>query len=230
MSDDGRRYSDEEFALILRTAVELASRHDGAGGPTQGLTLTDMKAAAAQVGVAPALMEEASRLIATRRNASGSARLIGGPLRHEHSVRYAIELDAQRAARLLSAVRINTDVHGPEGGHSSELGMTWSASTEGDVLSVSARPDAEGVAVTVVLDRTGTFFIAGLVASLTMLMAGLFCVFALGQASLALAVGGLLVSGAGIGAALRGFWSATTRKAQRRIGMVLDAVDRVLGA
>ncbi|MFG1691237.1 hypothetical protein ACGF5M_03605 [Gemmatimonadota bacterium] len=31
-ADDKRRYSDEEFALILRRAVEIEGRHDPDGG------------------------------------------------------------------------------------------------------------------------------------------------------------------------------------------------------
>ncbi len=48
MADDRRVYSDEEFALILRQAAELASRAEPPGPSSAGLTLTEMKAAAAQ--------------------------------------------------------------------------------------------------------------------------------------------------------------------------------------
>ena len=84
MSDDQRIYSDEEFALILRKASELASRAEGAASASGGLTLTEMKAAAAQVGLDPALVERAARMLATNTPSSPIDRLIGGPLRHEH--------------------------------------------------------------------------------------------------------------------------------------------------
>ena len=49
MSDDQRVYSDEEFALILRKAAELASLAESAGRSSSGLTMTEMKAAAANL-------------------------------------------------------------------------------------------------------------------------------------------------------------------------------------
>jgi len=50
MADDQRVYSDEEFALILRKAAELASRAESPATSSAGLTLTGMKSAAAQAG------------------------------------------------------------------------------------------------------------------------------------------------------------------------------------
>jgi hypothetical protein len=53
MSNDQRVCSDEEFALILRRAAELASRGESPAALSAGLTLTEMKAAAVQVGIDP---------------------------------------------------------------------------------------------------------------------------------------------------------------------------------
>src|SRR5262245_39891252 len=161
MADDQRVYTDEEFARILRTAAELASRAERPRFSSNGLTLTEMKSAAAQAGLDPALVERAARLLVTRAAASPLERLMGGPLRHEHDARFSIKLDEHNAARLLSAVRINTDFHSSDPGHSSALGMTWKASGDGDVLSVTARPDAGGASVSVVIDRRGTFVLTG---------------------------------------------------------------------
>ena len=48
MADAERIYSDDEFALILRKTAELASRVEPSGSSSGGLTLSEMKAAAAQ--------------------------------------------------------------------------------------------------------------------------------------------------------------------------------------
>lgn len=98
MSDDKRVYNDEEFALILRKAAELENRAKLAAPSSAGLTLTEMKAAAAQVGFDPALVERAARLLADRVNASPTERLIGGPFRHEYKVRLPIKLDENSSA------------------------------------------------------------------------------------------------------------------------------------
>ena len=92
MSDDQRVYSDEEFALILRKATELA-RAEPRTPSSAGLTLTEMKAAAAQVGLDPALVERAARLLAARATASPLERLTGGPVRYDHEARFPIKLD-----------------------------------------------------------------------------------------------------------------------------------------
>src|SRR3982751_475299 len=139
MSDDQRVYSDEEFALILRKAAELASGAEAPAPSSAGLTLTEMKAAAAQVGLDPALVEQAARLLAARATASPLERLIGGPLRYDHKARFPIKLDETTAARLLSAVRISAGLSGA--GHSGSMGMTWQDGGEMEQLSVTARSE-----------------------------------------------------------------------------------------
>lgn len=55
MTDDHRVYSDEEFALVVRKAAELASRTESPAAASAGLTLADMKSAAAHAGLDPDL-------------------------------------------------------------------------------------------------------------------------------------------------------------------------------
>jgi hypothetical protein len=228
MADDQRVYSDEEFALILRTAAELASRADQPGFSSNGLTLTEMKSAAAQAGLDPALVERAARLLVTRAPQSALERLIGGHLRHEHNARFSIRLDEDSAARLLSAVRINTHFHSSDPGHSSALGMSWSASGAGDIINVIARPDTDGTSVTVAIDRRGTFVLTGAIASLTMFFSVMFSVYALYPEAPALGYAGLVASIGGVLALARGYWASSTRKVRERIGTFLDVIRQTL--
>lgn len=228
MADAQRVYSDEEFAVILRTAAELASRAEQTGFSSSGLTVAEMKLAAAQAGLDPALVERAARLLVTRAAESPLERLIGGPFRHEHGARFSIALDEQTAARLLSAVRISTDYHSSDPGYSSALGMAWKASGSGDVLSVAARPDSDGTSVSVVVDRRGTFVLVGVLSSLAMFFTVSFAAFALAPESPALGVGGLVVGIGGILAAARGYWVSSTRKVRERVGVVLDAIGETV--
>lgn len=228
MADDQRVYSDEEFAVILRTAAELASRTDQPGVSSGGLTLAEMKSAAAQAGLDPTLVERAAQLLVTRSTDSVFDRLIGGPLRHEHTARFSIKLDAESASRVLSAVRINAHFHGKDPGHSSALGMSWTAWGSGDALSVIARPDRDGTSVTLVLNRRSTFVLTGLASLFALYFAVLFSVFGLmpegavpGFAGLAAGIGGVL-------ALARGYWASSTRKARERLGVMLDAIGQAL--
>jgi len=229
MSRDQRVYSDDEFALILRKAAELASRAEARADSSAGLTLTEMKAAAAQVGFNPALVERAARLLADSAAASPLERLIGGPLRHDHKARFPIKLDEHTAARLMSAVRISAGEFGSGNpGHSSSMGMTWHDGGEPEALRVTARPEENGTSVTVALDRRFTLGAVAGVAGLAMFFAVLFSVFALYPEAPALGVGELIVGAGSVVAAARSYWASSTRRVRERIGVVMDAIGETL--
>ena len=229
MSDDQRVYSDEEFALILRTATELANRAEPTATSSSGLTLAEMKAAAAQVGLDPALVEHAARLVATNATASPLERLVGGPLRHSHQVRFPIKLDEKRAAQLLSAVRISAGLPGrTDVGTSSSLGMTWHDGGEVEALGVTARAEEAGTTISVVLDRRGTLGFVGVVAGITIFFTVLFSIFALYPEAPALGFGGLVVGVGGVLALARGYWATSTKRVQERISGVLEAIGQNL--
>jgi hypothetical protein len=229
MSDDQRVYSDEEFAVILRKAAELASRAEAPAASSTGLTLSEMKAAAAQAGFDPALVEQAARLLAVRVTTTPIERLIGGPLRHDHKIRFAIKLDENGAARLLSAVRISASEFGSGNpGHSSSMGMTWHGGGETETLRVTARPEENGTSVSVTLDRRFTLAAVAGLSGLAIFFTVLFSVFALYPEAPALGVGGFLVGVGSALAAARGYWASSTRKVRERIGVVMDAIGQTL--
>ncbi|HEX6049087.1 MAG TPA: hypothetical protein VFZ21_07460 [Gemmatimonadaceae bacterium] len=226
--DDQRVYSDEEFAVILRKAAELANRPE-APAASAGLTLSEMKAAAAQVGFDPALVERAARLVATSSTASPLQRLAGGPLRHHHKARFPIQLDEDTAARLLSAVRINATLAGQQDvGHASSLGMTWHDGGDMESLRITARPEENGTTVSVALDRRGTLTTVAAASGVVMFLAVLFSASALYPEAPALGVGGLIAGIGGVLAAARGYWASSTKKVQERIGTVMDAIEQTL--
>jgi hypothetical protein len=229
MSDDQRVYTDEEFALILRKATELASRSEGAASSSDGLTLTEMKAAAAQVGLDPALVERAARMLIATASASPLERLIGGPLRHNHEVRFPIALDENGAARLLSAVRIAAGLAGArDTGHSSSMGMTWHDGGELEALRITARPEEDGTAVSVVLDRRGTLSMVAVFSGMAMFLAVLFAAFALYPEAPALGIGGLIAGLGGVFAIARGYWASSSRNVRERIEGVMHAIGQTL--
>jgi hypothetical protein len=226
-ADERRNYTDEEFALILRKATELSSQPGQPGLSAEGLTLAEMKSAAAQAGLDPALVERAARQLALQTTTSVFERLIGGKLRHEHDARIGIALNEASAARVLSAVRLNNDFHSSHPGHSGATGMMWKASGAGNVLSVVARPDADGTAVSVVIDRRGTFVLTGVLTFIGMFAS---LVVATGVASAAPELAPVAAL-TGIGGALafaRSFWASSSRKAHERIGAIIDTIGRTL--
>jgi hypothetical protein len=230
MTDDRRVYSDEEFAVILRKAAELANKAESSAASSGGLTLGEMKAAAAQAGFDPALVEQAARMLGSSSTASSLERLIGGPLRHQQSAHFPITLDEEGAARLLSVVRITAGLAGRQDvGHSSASGMTWHDGGDTESLSVRARPEEDGTALTVDLDRRSTLGLTATASAVAIFFAVLFSGSALYPEAPALGIAGGL---AGIGGALavaRAYWASSTRKAQERIDGVMDAVAKAIG-
>jgi hypothetical protein len=229
MSDDQRVYSEEEFALVLRKAAELANRTGPLATSSTGLTLAEMKAAAAQAGFDPALVERAAWLLGASPTPSALERLLGGPLRHEHRARFPIRLDENGAARLLSAVRISASVAGRrDAGHSSSVGMTWHDGGDVEPLSITARPEEHGTAVSVALDRRGTLGMVTVISGMAMFFAAIFSGSTLYAEAPALGLGGFI---AGMGATLmaaRGYWVSSTRKVRERISVAMETIGQTL--
>ncbi|MEP6764071.1 MAG: hypothetical protein ABJB66_07160 [Gemmatimonadaceae bacterium] len=229
MADDQRVYSDEEFALILRKATELASKAELPVNSSAGLTLAEMKSAAVQVGLDPALVERAARMLVTKAAASPLERLTGGPLHHNQEVRFPVKLDENSAARLLSAVRVRAALAGHQDvGHSSAMGMTWHDGGAMEALGVAARPEEDGTVVSVSVDRRGTLLMVAMPSGIVMFLAVLFSVFALYPAAHPLGYVGLIAAiGAPLGLARR-YWASSTKKLRERMSVVMDAMGQAL--
>lgn len=229
MADDQRVYSDEEFALILRKAAELASTVEPSATNADGLTLAEMKAAAAQAGFDPALVERAARLVAVSDAATPLERLMGGPVRHDHRMHVPIALTEQKAAQLLSAVRIRAGLAGTRDvGHADAMGMTWHDGGEMESLRVTAHAEDGGALVSIGVDRRGTLVMVGLFSGVTMFLATLFSIFGLFPEAPAVGIAGFVVSIGGTLAAARSYWAASTRKVRDRINSAIDAVGKTL--
>jgi hypothetical protein len=229
MADDQRLYSDEEFALILHKAAELASRAESHAGSSGGLTLSEMKSAASQAGLDPALVEQAARMLAATAPASWLARLTGGQLRHSHEAHFPVELDDNSAALLLSAIRVTASLAGRrDAGHSSSMGVTWHDGGEFESLGITARPAEDGTVVSITLDRLGTLGVVAMVCGIAMFLAFLFSVFALYPESPALGYAGLIAGIGGPLALARSYWASSTRRVRERISVVMESIGRTL--
>ena len=113
-------------------------------------------------------------------------------------------------------------------GHSSALGIAWHASDELEPLSVTARTDEDGTAISVRLDRRGTLVImhaAAVIGVLSAASAGVAIATqvdpALGPIAGLSAVGGML-------ALARTWWASSTKRARERIDAVMDAMGQVV--
>ena len=229
MPDDGRVYSDEEFALILRQASELASRAESPGSGAVGMTLAEMKSVAAQVGIDPLLVERAARMQVQHAAATPMDRIFGGPLRHTESARFPVKLDERSAAKLLSAVRIGAAVAGgTDVGHASAMGMTWHDGGDLEALGVTARSDADGTAVSVAINRSGTLGVIAMMSGMSILLSLLFAGSALYPEDPTLGVAGAVVGVGGTLTLARAYWASSTRRLRERMRLAMDAVGETL--
>ncbi|HEU4828366.1 MAG TPA: hypothetical protein VFT04_04150 [Gemmatimonadales bacterium] len=226
ITDHRRVYSEAEFALILRKAAELENRSEAPRPASDGLTLAEMKAAASEVGIDPALVERAARLLPASSTASPFERLLGGPVRHDGEIHVPVALDEAGAARLLSAVQLSAGQPGT--GHSSAIGMVWHAQDEGEPFSVTAQPEECGTSVAVRLDRRDTMASIQAVAAVGLVGATTAGFVVASQVGLELGAAAGVCGMGGILALGRLYWTSSTRRARERISGMVDAVGRSL--
>jgi hypothetical protein len=226
ITDNRRVYTDAEFALILRKATELATPEETPGQASSGLTLAQIKAAAAEAGIDPALVERAAQLLPASVSSSRYERLIGGAMRPGSEIHLPVRLDEADAAKLLAAVQISAGQAGT--GHSSALGMAWHASDELEPLSVTARTDESGTSIAVRLDRRGTLAIIHAVSVIGTLCAASAGVAIASQVDSALGPAAALIGLGGMLTVARTWWASSTRRARERIDGVMEAMGQVV--
>jgi hypothetical protein len=195
-----------------------------------GLTLAEIKNVAGQVGIDPVFVERAARLSDHQVVETPLQRLFGGPVRHSESARFPFKLDEQKAALLLSAVRISAGLAGKTNkGHSSPIGMTWHDGGDLEALNVTARPEKNGTNVSVVLDRRTTLGMVAMGSFVGILFGLLFSGSALYPESPTQGLVGAVVTVGGVLALARGYWASSTKRARERMNGVIEAIGQTLG-
>ena len=128
MSSEGRKYSEREIAEILEKAVE----GDGVGafGQPDGMSLTELKAIGAEVGIDPARIEDAAHTLA-RAPETQTHPLVGGPTAFDSEARVPGEIPADRTPDVIALIRRITG----KPGKLSELHGTLEWRTDGDIGS-----------------------------------------------------------------------------------------------
>lgn len=224
---DAPRYTEREFALILRKAAELASRPGETPGSEPGFSLREIKAIAADVGIDPALVEQAARLVPADSGPSGLERVIGGAVRYRRDFRVAGELTEERASRLLAALR---DAYGQHGdGETGASALSWSSRGEPSRTFASAYSEDGGTRVRLGVDRQG-----GLLLTTFLNLTG-----GVVAASIAGAIldpgsftAGAAILGSGVAAGLAGArttWAITSRRTRERLDALVASIGEAVG-
>ena len=226
MTDGGRRYTDQEFALILRSAAESGGATRDRSVPSgEGLTLAEMIQIAGEVGIDATSVERAARRLAEK-DSESSSRFLGGATRMTRSVGVAKALEPHAVASVIDVIR---DAAGQSGEVSEELGrVVWRNVGEPTLLRVSLAPGEDTTEVVVSADRNGAFVLtwafpvmggmvgAGIVGAIiepTTVVGGI-------SLFVGMATGGLLVA--------RTLWARGTRHMERKLEAVLERTRRAI--
>ena len=222
-----RRYTREEFALVLRLASDLEEGGEGTSdqpSPLGGLTLSQMREIAAEVGIDPAKVSRAAGILPSKKE-SGLIRLLGGWPRNrlEHTVPGRVP--EKDLGRIIEVARRTLGVQGET---REVLGsVEWNGSTSSTRVSVSASPREGETTLQASTDRTDSLM-------------GIYAGAGLGVLGVVSVTMGKLVFGetdAGILAAFlsgippaflfcRALWKRSTRKWRERLVALMDAMAR----
>ena len=225
MSDGFRRYTEREFTLILSKAAELDGSSRSIDRIEDGLTIEEIKSIAAGVGLDPDSVVRAARLVPEEVRPSLLRRAIGGGLRDRRAFTLPGELTAERAQRLLAAVRSTMKTHGE--GDASASGVSWS--TKGGTIFVSAQGDGAETRVEVYVDKRGAVIVPLMLGAGGPVVA-LYAAIAAGDGGFAnpylVLAGGVGISAALAWSALRGIARRTRATLENLVEAIGDALDR----
>jgi hypothetical protein len=210
MSDD-QKYSEEEFALILRKAAELQASPK-AVQRTGGMSLEEMKSIAQEAGIDPALV--------------AAERVLGGTVKHrlEHSV--PVALTDERIGALTWVIRSAADHHGKV--DANVAGLEWRSVGEPSQTYVTVTKGPDQTNVSGAVDRSGALLLTGVASLAGGIMVGALAFGLVEPESAILATG--LVGGGIIGGLVtaRAYWKASTRSFRRKVDTIMERVTRAL--
>jgi hypothetical protein len=221
IDDSTRRFTDQEVAVVLRTASEIDAR-DGAIVGGGGLSLEDLREIAAEVGISPRAIERAVARLDSRARAPGA--WVGAPLVRKAVRAVPGELDRESVARLVHLV----DEHTTSAGAISEaLGsVRWTTSDRLRSSLVTITPAHGETTIQVAektLPRIRRIFHLLPVAWAAMIAAPIIGASGItGPVGAAATLAGSAVMGVGIG---RGVWNLLSVRSGQRVERLAAALS-----
>jgi len=227
-NNKARRYSEEEFALILRKASEIQTPEGtrGEGMGSSGLTLEEIRSIAREAGMDPEAVTRAAALLGATRweERSGlAAAIFGDPSKYHLEFEVPGTVSKEEMGRILAEIRRTWEHQGEV----SEVlgGLHWKTVGELSAVNVNVSPRGESTAIQIVGDRGS----AGALTFTFPMMAAAILVGALGAAFEPTSVAGIvsLVTGT-LGAGFlsaRTLWTSGSRRFRKRLAGLMDAVS-----
>lgn len=217
MSEQSRRFTDQEVALVLKRASEIDVERQTGGA---GLSLRDLREIASEVGISGEAVERAVASL-DRRGEMGAA-LAGAPLVRKAAHAVPGRLDREAIARLVGLIDERTD---SAGAVSEALGsVRWTTGDRFRSTRVSITPRDEETAIEVVEKAAPRLRLVVhlLPAAWSVMIAGpIVGALQLGGGGVVTAVLLALATGAGIG---RGVWSALSARSAARVRRLAEGL------
>lgn len=218
---EGRRFSDEEFALILRKAAELQHRRPRADQPGAGFSLAEIEEIAAEAGIDPGRVREAASLVSARTAPAESwARVLGGPLSFRLESEVGGEVAEEDLGKLVDTIRRVADAQGKAERVLDSL--EWSDEDDLGPVHVNVTPRDGRTTIQVLASRGQEAGLAWFVGGFGGLVTGLVTAGALdlGPGLVALTT---VLSTTGVGlAGARSFWHYQSRRWQEKTARLLE--------
>ena len=163
----GRRYTEEEFALILRRASEISTAADTSPG---GLSLPEMQQIAKEAGIDPAAVAKAAHSL-PEPSRQTLAIIFGGPMKYRLERTVLGKASEEDLGRILQAIR-RTAEH--QGRTKHILGsVEWRTSDQEAGTSkvfVNVTSHDEGTTIEVIGDRQEAGFLAYMLSGIAAVM------------------------------------------------------------
>ncbi len=235
MGDSGRRYSDEDFALILERASKLQDRAEGAAtelpgrparGPSaDGLSLQAVRDIAEEVGVEARYIDQAAESLLLDPSGRRSG-LLGGPLTHHVGDTYARALTQSQRVELVDVIR--QALRHPGEVRDVMGSIEWRSVGQLGRTKVTIHAHKESVSIRVFADLSGLaagIWGASMLASMILGSVVVDIVHPTFLGALPI-LGAAAVVGAGVA---RTLWSATTKFFRRRTDRLREELAAYLG-
>ena len=213
-----RRYTDDEVALILRTAAELGTETEPSR--SQGLSLAEIQQIAREVGIDPATVERAAAALPTCKP-DRLAAILGGPLHYRLEATMAGRASDADLGRILQSVRRAARRQGQATQFLDSVEWRTSGEREGSQLFVTVATGDDGTTIEVTGDRQSTAVLLYLVPG----VAGMIVSLIVGASLEAdWAAGGVIASVlGGVFLLSRTIWSHTGHAFARKLESIRDA-------
>lgn len=223
-----KRYSEEEFALILRKASEIQiSRGTEVARPgAGGLTLEEIQSIATEAGIDTEAVTRAASILGMldweERTGLASA-IFGGPSKYHLDCEVPGSLRPEDMGRILEQIRRAVEHQG----EASEVlgGVEWKTVGELSAINVNITPRGDSTSVQIVGDRGG----AGALIFTFPMMGAAILIGILGASFEPTSVAGIasLITGT-LGAGFmtaRTLWATSSKRFRKRLAHLMDTVS-----